>query len=233
MLLGVELIWGLTPALQILSNGIWVVFILDFLLKFTLAPQKLPFLKNNVITLISLLAPALRLFRLARVFRAARAVRGLRLVKVVGSLNRGMRALSSSFGQRGVGYVLGVTVVVLLLGAAGMYAFENQEPGGLTTYPEALWWTAMVLISLGSDYWPRTPEGRALCFLLALYGFTVFGYFTATLATFFIERDTDDCDAEVAGTDCGTTRGTMAAAAGTTEWAICAARSAAKGRECR
>ncbi|MBW3128074.1 ion channel [Hymenobacter profundi] len=199
VLLGVELIWGLTPALQVLSNGIWVVFILDFALKFFLAPQKLPFLKNNVITLISLAAPALRLFRLARVFRAARAVRGLRLVKVVGSLNRGMRALSSSFGRRGVGYVLGLTGVVLLLGAAGMYAFENQEPGGLTTYPEALWWTAMVLISLGSDYWPRTPEGRALCFLLALYGFTVFGYFTATLATFFIGRDADDGDAEVAG----------------------------------
>jgi len=199
VLLGVELIWGLTPALQILSNGIWVVFILDFALKFFLAPEKLPFLKNNVITLISLAAPALRLFRLARVFRAARAVRGLRLVKVVGSLNRGMRALSSSFGRRGVGYVLGLTGVVLLVGAAGMYAFENQEQGGLTSYPEALWWTAMVLISLGSDYWPRTPEGRALCFLLALYGFTVFGYFTATLATFFIGRDADDGDAEVAG----------------------------------
>ena len=198
-LLGVELIWGLSPQLELLGTVIWVVFILDFLLKFTLAPGKLAFLKGNIVTLISLLVPALRLFRLARVFRAARAVRGLRLVKVVGSLNRGMKALAASFGRRGVGYVLGLTGVVLLLGAAGMYAFEKDLPDGLRSYPEALWWTAMLLTSMGSDYWPRTVEGRALCLLLALYGFAVFGYFTATLASFFMGRDAENPEAEVAG----------------------------------
>jgi voltage-gated potassium channel len=199
LLLGVELLWGLTPVLELVGTSIWVIFILDFLLKFILAPRKLVFLKQNIITLISLLVPALRLFRLARVFRAARAVRGLRLVKVVGSLNRGMKALAASFGRRGVGYVLGLTGVVLLMGAAGMYAFEKDVPDGLNTYPEALWWTAMLLTSMGSDYWPRTGEGQALCFLLALYGFAVFGYFTATLATFFMGRDAEDPQAEVAG----------------------------------
>lgn len=190
---------GLSPALELLSTIIWVIFILDFLLKFVLAPQKLAFLKSNIITLISLAVPALRLFRLARVFRAARAVRGLRLVKVVGSLNRGMKSLAASFGQRGVGYVLALTCVVLLVGAAGMYAFEKDVPEGLRTYPEALWWTAMLLTSMGSEYWPKTTEGRALCFILALYGFAVFGYFTATLATFFMGRDAENPEAEVAG----------------------------------
>ncbi|SFQ57970.1 ion transporter [Hymenobacter arizonensis] len=199
LLLGIELIRGLTPALEMLGTAIWIIFILDFLLKFVLAPQKLPFLKSNVVTLISLVVPALRLFRLARVFRAARAVRGLRLVKVVGSLNRGMKALANSFGRRGVGYVLALTSVVLLLGAAGMFAFEKDTPDGLHSYPEALWWTAMLLTTMGSGYWPRTPEGQALCFLLSLYGFTVFGYFTATLASFFMGRDADDPEAEVAG----------------------------------
>ncbi|TGE17363.1 ion transporter [Hymenobacter elongatus] len=199
LLLGVELLWGLTPALELAGTIIWVIFILDFLVKFILAPQKLSFLKQNIITLISLLVPALRLFRLARVFRAARAVRGLRLVKVVGSLNRGMKALAASFGRRGVGYVLGLTGVVMLVGAAGMYAFEKDVHDGLRTYPDALWWTAMLLTSLGSEYWPKTGEGRALCFLLALYGFAVFGYFTATLATFFMGRDAENPQAEVAG----------------------------------
>ena len=48
-------------------------------------------------------------------------------------------------------------------------------------------------------YWPRTGEGRALCFLLAPYGFAVFGCFTATLATFFMGRDAKNPRAEVAG----------------------------------
>ena len=56
----------------------------------------------------------------------------------------------------------------------------------------------MLLTSLGSEYWPRTGEGRALCFLLALY-VAVFGYFTATLATFFMGRDAENPRAEGAG----------------------------------
>jgi voltage-gated potassium channel len=37
----------------------------------------------------------------------------------------------------------------------------------------------------------QTPEGRLLCFLLALYAFSVFGYVTAALATFFDGQDAD------------------------------------------
>jgi voltage-gated potassium channel len=56
------------------------------------------------------------------------------------------------------------------------------------------------MTTMGSDYFPQTPEGRILCFLLALYAFAVFGYVTATLATFFIGQDADDDEAEIAGT---------------------------------
>jgi voltage-gated potassium channel len=42
---------------------------------------------------------------------------------------------------------------------------------------------------MGSEFWPKSVEGRILCFLLALYGFAVFGYITASFASFFVERD--------------------------------------------
>ena len=70
---------------------------------------------------------------------------------------------------------------------------------GLKSYGEALWWTPMLLTSLRSEYWPRTAEGRVLCFILALYGFAIFGYVTATIATFFVGRDAESDDAELAG----------------------------------
>jgi len=199
VLLVIELTSRLNPVLQAVSNVIWVIFVLDFLLKFTLAPRKGPFLKKNVLTVISLALPALRILRITRVLRLLRAVRSLRLVKVIGSLNRGMRSLGLTMQRRGFGYVLALTVVVLFTGAAAMYAFEQDQPEGLRTYGAALWWTAMLLITVGSQYWPQTPEGQIFCFLLALYGFTVFGYFTATLATFFIGRDAENPAAEVAG----------------------------------
>jgi voltage-gated potassium channel len=79
-----------------------------------------------------------------------------------------------------------------------MYAFESGvREAGLNNFGTALWWTAMVLTTMGSEYWPTTPEGRLLCVLLALYAFTVFGYVTATLATFFIGRDAEDDQAEL------------------------------------
>ncbi len=74
-----------------------------------------------------------------------------------------------------------------------MYAFERDAPGSdLTSYWSALWWTAMTLATMGSDYFPRTPEGRTFCLVLAVFGFAVFGYLTASLATFFVGRDAAD-----------------------------------------
>lgn len=197
-----ELIWGESLMFEVLGTIIWVIFILDFAVAFVLAPHKIAYLKNNWLTALSLLVPALRLFRFSRVFRLfrlARMGRSLRLLRVVSSLNRGMRALGASLSRRGFGYVLALTVLVAFTGAAGMYAFENAAPGGLKSYGEALWWTTMVLTTMGSQYWPQTIEGRVLCVFLALYAFAVFGYVTATLATFFIGRDAEDDEAELAG----------------------------------
>ena len=201
-LLVLELIWGASALFETVGLGIWGIFILNFLLEFTLAPRKVAYLKSNWLTALSLLVPALRVFRLIRVLRVlrmARAARGLRLLRVVSSLNRSMGALGASLNRRGFAYVVALTVLVTLGGAAGMYAFENEAQDGLNSYGEALWWTAMIMTTMGSQDWPQTIEGRVLCVALALYAFGVFGYVTATLATFFVGRDAENADAGLAG----------------------------------
>jgi voltage-gated potassium channel len=201
-LLIVELIWGESLWFEIIGTTIWVIFLLDFAVELVLAPHRVAYLKRNWVTAISLLIPALRIFRIFRVFRLlrlARAGRGLRLIRVVSSLNRSMKALGASLSRRGFGYVIALTVLVTFAGAAGMYAFENESPGGPNSYGEALWWTAMIMTTMGSQYWPQTAEGRVLCVFLALYAFGVFGYVTATLATFFVGRDAENDEAELAG----------------------------------
>jgi hypothetical protein len=45
----------------------------------------------------------------------------------------------------------------------------------------------------------KTPEGRLLCLLLATYGFAIFGCVTATVASYFVARDADTDDGEIAG----------------------------------
>ena len=180
--------WG--GRLEPVASAIWIIFIFDFLLKFTIAPAKWRYLRSNWLTVIALAVPALRVFRIfraMRALRAVRAVRGIRLLRVVTSLNRGMKALGRVLGRRGFGYAVTLTLLVTLAGAAGMYVFEREH--GLKDFGTAIWWTAMVVTTMGSEYWPRSVEGRVLCLILSVYAFAVFGYVIASLASLFVEND--------------------------------------------
>ena len=198
VLLVVELIWGINKTLEYVTLGIWGIFIIDFLIKFALAPEKLPFLRKNWLTIISLFIPALRVFRVFRFVRLIRGLRGIRLVRIISSLNRSMRSLGKTMQRRAFGYVMVITLIVTFAGAAGMYALENPNPG-FTSYGLALWWTAMRVITAGNEFNPMTPEGRTLGFLIAVFGYSIFGYVTATFATYFIGRDAEEKDAPIAG----------------------------------
>ena len=190
--------WG--ERLEPLANTIWIIFIFDFLLKFTIAPKKLRYLRGSWLTILALAVPALRVFRIFRVLRALRAVRaarGIRLLRVVTSMNRGMKALGTVLGRRGLGYAVTLTLLVTFAGSAGMYAFEREH--GLKDFGTALWWTSMVVTTMGSEYWPRTVEGRVLCLFLSVYAFAVFGYVTASLASLFVEHDAKSGAGELAG----------------------------------
>ena len=198
VLLIIELVWGLSKPMEYASITIWIIFIVDFVGKFTLAPHKLEFLKKNWLTVISLLIPALRVFRIFRVVRLLRGLRGIRLVRIVSSLNRGMKSLGATMQRRAFGYVFALALFVTFAGAAGMFALEKNTPG-FENYAMALWWTAMRVITAGNEFNPATPEGRGLAFLIAIFGYSIFGYVTATFATFFIGRDAEEKNAPLAG----------------------------------
>jgi voltage-gated potassium channel len=201
-LLVLDLTRGLDPLLQTITNGIWAIFIADFMLEFVIAPGKIAYLRANWLTALSLILPAfriLRIFQALRFLRLARAARTVGLLRILTSINRGMRATANTLGKRNVGYVIAATIMVTFVGAAGMAVFES--PGalqlqnhptpemGLKNYSEAVWWTAMLMTTIGSDYWPQTVEGRILCWLLSVYALAVFGYITAAVASHFVGKD--------------------------------------------
>jgi len=203
-----ELSGTVSPLLTRVGTLIWILFLLDFLAELLVAPRRGQYLRRNWLVAVSLAVPALRILRfvsLLRVARAARIVgasRGLRLLRLVTSFNRGMQALRRSMARRGFSYVVALSVIVVLAGAGGMLAFDGRtgaNPQGFRSYGEALWWTAMIITTMGSDYWPQSAAGRLLCLLLALYAFAMFGYVTASLATFFVGRDAEDGQGEIAG----------------------------------
>jgi len=192
-----ELAYGNSALLETFGVVIWIIFGVEFALRFALAPVKSVFLRSNWLTIAALVLPALRIFRALRLFRAARALRGVRLVRIVSTANRSMGALKAAMHRRRFNYVVVMTLVVLALGAAGMMNFEPaaEVDGGFTSYADALWWTAMLLTTIGSQYWPVTLEGRILALLISVYGLAVFGYITASFASFFVGRDASEAKA--------------------------------------
>lgn len=201
VILIVELTSGSNPALQMISNIIWVIFIVDFVIKLVIAPRKRVFLAKNWLTILALILPALRIFRAARALRIlslGSGARGIQLLRLVGSFNRGMRSLRRTMRKRNFGYVIALTVIVIVLGALGMQTLERDGPASeaFASYGEALWWTVMIVMTLGSGAWPETAEGRVLAVLLSSYGLATFGYVTAMLASFFVGRDEEEGDAE-------------------------------------
>ena len=197
----IEVTRGLSPLLSTFSVAIWLIFVADFIIRLLIAPHRWEYLRRNWLAAISLVVPALRAVRLFAVFRVLRFARGARLLRVVASLNRSMGALGATLRRRGISYVVLLTIAVVLGGAAGMYALEPHDPSGaagFAGYGDALWWTSMIVTTLGSAYWPRTAEGRTLALLLSLFAIGVFGYITATLASFFVDRDAASPSSDVA-----------------------------------
>ncbi|MDY9927527.1 potassium channel family protein [Methanosarcina sp.] len=197
ILIILDFVYGLSPLLQTASTVIWGIFIADFFIELYIAPDKKVYLKGNWLIALSLFVPALRIFSLFRGFRVIKAtsfIRSFNLVRVLSSFNRSIRTVRTAMKQRGLEYVLLLTALITSIGAAGMYSFERP---GLSSYGDAFWWTAMIMTTIGSDYWPKTVEGKALTFLLSVYAFAIFGYITAALASLLVGKEKETSSKEI------------------------------------
>lgn len=192
-----ELTVGVSPFFEYLSFAIWIIFIIDFLMELIIAPRRLHYIRENWINALSLVLPALRIFRIFRVaklLKASKSLRSLNLLKIIASLNHGVMTLRSAAQSYGIKYILPLTGIIMLVGAAGMMFFEGPHSSvsapdrGINNYGDAVWYTAMLMTTMGSEYWPHTIEGRILTFIISVYSIAIFGYVTATLASFLIER---------------------------------------------
>ncbi|RPJ79666.1 MAG: potassium channel protein [Alphaproteobacteria bacterium] len=198
ILIIIDFVYGLSPFLQNLSLVIWGIFIIDFLIELSIAPNKKDYLNQNWIVVLSLFLPGLRVLRLfsgLKIVKFANLARSFNLARILSSFNRSIRTARQTLRQRGLRYVLFLTTLITFLGAAGMYDFERS---GLRSYWDAVWWTAMIMTTIGSDYWPKTVEGRILALLLSIYAFSIFGYITAALASLLIGEEKEASSKEIA-----------------------------------
>ncbi len=163
---------------------IWAVFVVDFVIEFALAPSKPRYLRRNWITAISVLLPA---FGVLRLVRAVQLLRGLSLLRILAVFNRGTRALGHVARRGQLGYVAALTTIVILIGAASVYYFEQGDAASsIKTIGDALWWSATVVTTINTGLEPSTLEGRIIGFLLRLFALGVTGYVTALIAAYIL-----------------------------------------------
>ncbi|MEW4490478.1 ion transporter [Thalassoglobus sp. JC818] len=105
-----------------------------------------------------------RLFRLLRLFKVARYNAALQRFHV-----------ALSIAKEEISLFLAATIILLYLGAVGIYHFEcDAQPEEFGSVFHCLWWAVATLTTVGyGDVYPITTGGRVFTFFLLLVGLGV------------------------------------------------------------
>ena len=197
-----------TPVLVWMDRVAVAVFILDYVLRLSLADLKLrksvssfvlyPLTPMAVVDLVSILPSMTVLngsFRLLKVFRLLRAIKVLRLLKflrysktfgVVANVLRKQKKVLSAVATLAIGYIV---ISALLI--------YNIEPESFDTFFDALYWATISLTTVGyGDIYPVSDVGRVVTMVSSVFGIAVValpaGVITAGYMAELTEFDNED-----------------------------------------
>jgi voltage-gated potassium channel len=168
---------------------VWAVFVLDYLVRLRLAPQRGPWVRGHLLDLAVIALPLLRPLRL------------LRLITVLRFMNRNATA---TLRGRVALYVGGGSTLLALVAALAALDAERTAPGAsITTFGDALWWAITTMTTVGyGDIYPVTTSGRFVGAGLMVSGIALLGTVTATFASWLVEavqEEVTETDRELDG----------------------------------
>jgi voltage-gated potassium channel len=155
-------------------------------LRFALSPLALIDLLSVLPFYLSMLLPVdLRFLRVLRLLRF------LRLLKI-GRYSDAVQTLWSAVRSRAEELVVCLIMgaILLVLASCAMYYVESDvHPDGFGTIPQAMWWSAVTLTTVGyGDVYPTTTLGKIIGSGIAVLGVGMFILPTGILATAFAEE---------------------------------------------
>ncbi len=184
---------AVATALVTAERAIWAAFAAELAVLLWSAPRKRQALRDHWLDVIIVAAPFLRPLRIGRL---------LRVVRATSLLGRAATAVRDVTARRGVrGFTAAAAATIALLGLLA-WAFERQAEDPLIPGPaEGLGWAMVTATTVGyGDLYPTTPEGRVIAGFLMVVGVAMLSIITASVAAFFVERDTEeDLARQIAG----------------------------------
>jgi voltage-gated potassium channel len=159
--------------------AIWGLFVVDYVVRLCLAGNRWHWFLRHLLDFAIVTLPLLRPLRLLRL---------LVLIEVL------QKAIGDAFRGRIVVYT--ASGVVLLIYTASLAVFDKERylhGATINSFGKALWWSITTVTTVGyGDVYPVTNTGRVIAVLLMIGGISLVGVVTAALASWIIERVTEE-----------------------------------------
>lgn len=185
-------------ALEIVDWVIWGFFILELSVKTYLSTNRWHYLKKNWLDVLLVIVPFLRVLRvfraarLARGARAARSLRALRLSRILIFFGKFTQEVKTIFARHGFNYLFVVFLGLIGIGTALIYHFDQGILEGADNIDKSLWLVVVNAFSGGfANIYPASPESKVVSIILMILGTIIVSYFTASLASYFTEKEQD------------------------------------------
>jgi len=165
----------------------WALFAIDYFVRLVLAEHRMQWFGRNLLDLAIVALPILR---------------PLRLIRLLTVLAIFQRVAGKSLRGRVVVYTAVSTFMLVFVSALAMLDAERNYPdASITTFGDALWWACTTITTVGyGDRYPVSVTGRFIAVALMLGGIALLGTITATIASWLVQRVTEQDQASQAAT---------------------------------
>lgn len=171
---------------SVIDNIILVIFCVDYFTRLFISKDKIRFIKSNVVDLISII-PVNSAFQSLRIFRLTKMLKFVKFIKIFKSLAlllKFRKYIDKFLKTNNFNYIIWITLFTLFLGAMGIHFAEGISIGN------SFWWSFVTISTVGyGDISPVTPIGRIIAGIIMLVGIGFLGMLTATIATFFLNKN--------------------------------------------
>jgi voltage-gated potassium channel len=166
-------------AVRAVTLGSWLLFVIDYVVRLCLAPDRLRWFFRHLFDFAIVVLPMMRPLRL------------LRLVTLIAVLQR---AAGHAIRGRVVLYTVSGAVLLVFVASLAVLQSERGYPGAhIVNFPDALWWSMTTITTVGyGDMTPVSSTGRVIAVLLMIGGISLVGSISATLASWIVQRVTDE-----------------------------------------